>query len=1094
MSSEFPGRSRGKWSETTLWLLLSKSQKPEDQAILNLLQRSLPRIETILGSAGTSPHAFTLHDADHSFRVAQRIAEVIPANVLPKLASYELALLLLAAYVHDIGMTPEEQKVTSHYDYLLTGERGSSTGSTSCLTDDDIKKFQQWLDDNERGLSPPTVKGKLTAEDLHTAAELITYYSRYRHVDWTEEWLRKTFAGEKLGTYAGWLDDLIVLSRSHHLGKSDLLGSAFNPRLIGSPAVVVHLRYLACALRVADILDFDPERTPEVILQHREIPIESLIHWYKDHAIAMRKDGNALALAARPTNAKLHKAIEAMCDDIDDELQTCRSIADETHFENCPNVDLKLPHRWDLQHAIRRDLQPREGTYEYIDGAFRPNTRKLLQLFAGTQLYREPLAAVRELAQNAFDAIRERIAYQRLATSNPLDNDVDASIRKLHQVELEVETRADGTWLICQDNGVGMTRSIIIHHLLVSGQSRRHDILELARRCREAGITFDRTGQFGIGVLSYFMIADRVVISTRRSPEPGDADESGWRFETEGIGSFGELRRDTKVPAGSRVELRLKEDVAADPIEWFGGLRHYLNDNVRYAPCELRLNAALPGSEPLIIPSDWTHTSDEFRGSLSPELYKVNTHETPEIPSELLPEVDRRQREEEQEHIAEVRSELENSLRWVVSSGELPGGLGRYRLHLPYFSLDGGVSLAFLRVTRRNGQLTLGNIKGGLGILPRRSVHVSWKGMLIRLRDYEFVSSFEGGYKRQDVRPIVEIDFSSNQAGELSVNRSDFSVKDDGKRAGRWLGQLAAKITQDFALKHADSDFATINRRLSGAGNLSIAEPKWIVVQKPGDKVWQHISFPATTSLAWIYREVPEQVLWKNKQVQVLCGLRPIGERHHYEGPAFVSHSEPDRIVSIDDFWEKIVWPLWPQNPFNQPKETWRMKCQFPPEWPNLCGVHFDHYGGPQTPAVLWNANHVVVQSADKDSWDWARQNATKNADPLTFKADLLSDRKKAAAWLLLSMLRIEREIWLGLLERDLKFATALWELLFKHDRNTIPTSLCLWFQEAVDSKLYEVSLTGGAVQYRTGELIERQMPTPSGEWHLETSQKSRRG
>ena len=42
------------------------------------------------------------------------------------------------------------------------------------------------------------------------------------------------------------------------------------------------------------------------------------------------------------------------------------------------------------------------GTFEYIDGAFRPDNRRILGLLAGTQLYETPLAALRELLQNAL--------------------------------------------------------------------------------------------------------------------------------------------------------------------------------------------------------------------------------------------------------------------------------------------------------------------------------------------------------------------------------------------------------------------------------------------------------------------------------------------------------------------------------------------------------------------------------------------------------------------------------------------------------------------------------------------------------------------
>jgi hypothetical protein len=44
-----------------------------------------------------------------------------------------------------------------------------------------------------------------------------------------------------------------------------------------------------------------------------------------------------------------------------------------------------------------------------------------LELLAGTQLYGTPLAAIRELLQNAFDAVGERIARERLSQPDPVD-------------------------------------------------------------------------------------------------------------------------------------------------------------------------------------------------------------------------------------------------------------------------------------------------------------------------------------------------------------------------------------------------------------------------------------------------------------------------------------------------------------------------------------------------------------------------------------------------------------------------------------------------------------------------------------------------
>src|SRR4029077_538982 len=116
--------------------------------------------------------------------------------------------------------------------------------------------------------------------------------------------------------------------------------------------------------------------------------------------------------------------------------------------------------------------------------------------------------------------------------------------------------------LTCRDDGVGMTKRIISSTLLVSGQTSQPDITDLQMRCRRAGIELERTAEFGIGVLSYFMLADRVTFRTRRSQQAGSTESHGWEFVSWGIGSFGELRPfDFGSAHGTEVVLELKSRV-----------------------------------------------------------------------------------------------------------------------------------------------------------------------------------------------------------------------------------------------------------------------------------------------------------------------------------------------------------------------------------------------------------------------------------------------------------------------------------------------------------------------------------------------------
>src|SRR5579875_715891 len=400
---ESSGMAMNSWTETALWKRLSKNTAGTE-AIRTALRGCMPDIETVLFAGGTAPTDFTLHDAGHSFRVSERmVRDVIPEKTMRALNMYEAAFLLLSAYLHDIGMTPQQKKVRGHYHLLLNGDSDGISAQEKA-------EFQAWLDQRGEETTIPLPGGTPLKVRLQLANELVTHYVRFRHNDWSEDWIRSYFECKPLALYDGWIDDLVALCRSHHEGYSQLAAPRFDPRPVGAHSAILNLRYLAAVLRIADILDFDPERTPEVILRQRDIAPGSLIYWHKDKGISMLREGKRILISARPASARLHRAITESVDAIDHELRLCNRLAFDVRFDRCPGLEKQLPHQWDLATEVHRNIVPKENTYEYIDGSFRPNTAKLLQLLSGTELYGKTIAAVRELLQNAFDAVKEDIA------------------------------------------------------------------------------------------------------------------------------------------------------------------------------------------------------------------------------------------------------------------------------------------------------------------------------------------------------------------------------------------------------------------------------------------------------------------------------------------------------------------------------------------------------------------------------------------------------------------------------------------------------------------------------------------------------------
>jgi hypothetical protein len=1046
-----------------------------------MLKQCMPVIETVLDAGGTAPQDFTLHDAGHSFRVAERMAEIIPADLLTSLSVYELALLLLAAYLHDIGMTPEQRKVRDHYNLLLSGEKGS-------LREDETAELQGWLDDQNLEATIPLSRTAPTREVLTLANELVTHYCRHRHNDWSADWIRKELVGLKLGTYSGWIDDLVLLCKSHHMGYHELRAQRFDPRYVGSPSRMVHLRFLACVLRVADVLDIDPERTPDVIMRHRDVASGSVIYWWKDYEISVIQQGSRFLISARPPDAQVHRAVEVTADQIDEELRLCLRLADETHFEKYPGpVTSDLPHRWPLLAETHRDIAAKDEIYEYVDGAFRPNTRKLLDLLSGPKLYRSPLVAVRELVQNGFDAVREQIAYERLRQPNPSDPEHEVALGKQNIVELRLESAADGLWLVCKDTGVGMSKSVIRDHVLVSGTPKRHEVLDLERRCTEAGFALGRTGQFGIGVLSYFMLADRIIILTRRSQDCPDAEDHGWRFETQGIGSFGELRKLRDWTLGTEVRLHVRTGVLEEACpEREQDLVRYLRRELVRLPCRFKFSPDTLGGEGLQLAPGWVKTAEEFAVRLFADFPEV---EKTTQPLETLTAARRKERESTERYLSEVESAARQSVRWKVCEGALPSRLGAYRFHLPYFLLPGGASLAFMRVTERDHQLHVESIsEKDLFRLDEHRVawEFGWNGISVRLDDMRWPSL------KHLSTGFVEIDFAAAEAGTIHVDRAGVHASQESLRALTLVDQRIGEICGEFIDKHLDSAYAALNCQIAGVERPPKAPLCWLTSKSAlgeGKRTWRRLTTPLMCESAVIpLRELVDTFSVKFRGHEV-CLAEALNLESYTKLQWYSLGSTVDKIVVCPTYSPKLV-PLWDKLKSSSAHEL--KSCQFPPRWRNLCGVQFvdrDYLGAPTS---MWNRAHPLCRATDSSALKWCANTFKSSLDPLPHKMSLLGDQGRCAGWVITCLSKAAADLWDGIKERDPSFLPELWSQLFRQGSRPIarPRFVLLhWFQ-GTNPRLRVLSPEGWRVlkadKSQDRPEIESFLPDPGPDWRLE--------
>lgn len=814
------------WETTGLWKALARRRRPGDNELRAAVRVVMPQLEREVGQEADPEHAPTWHDPDHALSVAEWISKLLLPKGLRALSSQELALLLLGSYGHDIGNAPEVSGAAAHYRYLSSGDR-------ALLSRQEQNDLQAWLDRRERGLEPPLEDAG--AESEKRARLLVADYLRDRHVDLGDRWLRANIAPSlRESGFDVLAEGLVRLCANHRGGLTDSLAPDLDPSFLERGEVIVHHRFLVCVLRVADALSLDPERIPDVLTRSRDGSVRSALEWRSSPRLTLSLEDNGRTVATgRPRSAEEQNAIEQTIETIESQLRLAADIDAVSPFAKASRRNRRLPHRWRMDPVVDRDLRPDEDRFVYVNGAFRPNTKKLLELLGGQDLYGSPLMALRELLQNSYDAVRERIAWQRLMLVDPADESAAEQLKSLLAVSLELTEREGRQWLIARDSGAGMSRDIITNYFLVSGSSRPPELHALGRRSREAGFHLERSGRFGIGVLSYFMLADRVELLTRRCHEAPSGEMNGWSFSTEGVGSFGELRRTEGCGEGTEVALRIRDGMQEEVMKFREAVRLF----VRRAPCETSF--VEDAETTLTLPQGWARSeqdlTDTFVDSFLPEATEPKRTEG------------KRERawREGWETLQDSVGDFRERIRWSTETGSVGDGAAFYRVSVPYFELEEGRSLAYLRLQRDpdDGTLRLGRLGQGEVLLPRFETQESHDGL--SLRDPE--PDPEEDHHSWE-RPFqLDIDWVSGISPE-TVRRTSIHRDADVEAARKEIDEKVAEAVAAVLSGDPGSPFARLSRKVA---HWHITRPDEFLERSPRDARWALFSDRDQATLEW---------------------------------------------------------------------------------------------------------------------------------------------------------------------------------------------------------------------------------------------------
>ena len=485
---------------------------------------------------------FDLHDSSHSEAVLD-IIEKLLGDSAKKISSCELFFIIASAYLHDCGMaiSDYEKKVlelTEGTDEKNITDDSLKNDGKKCLEYVGAKNFIE----KNKNLIYKDFNGEIQNWLFvpHTENELIDYLSRmlidyqeYRNgnysiikecTDFSKtnqslriEYIRRTHHKRISEYLKNWgktqfssfpvtgmgqriANDLAAICEAHGENPDYLKTLGTNVSYYGSETT--NLQFIAMLLRIGDIVHFSNERAPiELRALHQFDSDYSFQQWkIKSSGVSYNISNDTIAFRAFVTDPEDYYKLQEYVDWIDREIDL---------FTN-------LSLAWDKKYHIPLTEKVDRKNISYDDSVFTPvpglkftlNQSKILKLLMGVGLYKNKYACLRELYQNALDACRCQIAK-------------DEAVGKISMGEIEMGLGEENgeKYLYCLDNGKGMSKAIIESYLLKIGNSY-YQSPEFYQEQAKTGFKFTPTSQFGIGILSCFMIGHKLEITTKE--EKGD--------------------------------------------------------------------------------------------------------------------------------------------------------------------------------------------------------------------------------------------------------------------------------------------------------------------------------------------------------------------------------------------------------------------------------------------------------------------------------------------------------------------------------------------------------------------------------------------
>ena len=178
---------------------------------------------------------------------------------------------------------------------------------------------------------------------------------------------------------------------------------------------------------------------------------------------------------------------------------------------------------------------------------FKAESKKLLDLMVNS-IYTNKDIFLRELISNANDAL-DKLYYESL-TNKKLKVD-----KKKLRIVLDIDK--EKRLLTIEDNGIGMSKEELCENLGTIAKSGSLAFKEALEKKDKVNII----GQFGVGFYSSFMVADKVIVESKKA-----GAEEAYKWVSEGADGY-EITKSNKDTYGTKITLHIKEKTKDDDFD-----------------------------------------------------------------------------------------------------------------------------------------------------------------------------------------------------------------------------------------------------------------------------------------------------------------------------------------------------------------------------------------------------------------------------------------------------------------------------------------------------------------------------------------------